>query len=144
MLRLTFLAALLTLSPSLRAERVHNPYALLKTEGCVAGGGVYLWDSKRCLFENDAIWLSGTLVPLKETKRIALRRQRGGNTETIGDIDRILYEGQGVVVRLDLQLLRGCDYSKENCTYRNYLAGFVVRFASGSQLTFQGVGYGGS
>ena len=144
MLRLTLLTLLLAAAPNLWAEQIHKPMLVLKQEKCNSGGGFYLWDSKKCLFENDAIWLGGKLIPLEEKKRLKLRSKRGVHTENIGDVERIFYAGEGVTVRIDLELIAGCNYLNEQCTYRNYRASFVVHRLGKPLRIYQGVGYGGS
>ena len=137
------LGVLLLSCTALQAEIVTNPMRVLKNERCAGGAGFFLWDSRRCLLENDSIFVNGKAFKLThQVWKIAYQRKRRINS--VGDRERVTYRAGRFNVQIDLTYLPGCDYSFDQCTFRNYHASFRLLYPDGTLLQFQGVGYSGS
>ena len=145
MLRFVILVLSILATPAI-AERIADPIRVLENkqfDDCT-GGGFFLWDSKKCLFKDDAIWLDGAWQKLEQKSWVVVRKKKS-NAESFGDKEHVVYESNAITVHLYLTLLPArCDYDSEQCTYRNYQARFVVIRPSRPILKFDGVGYGGS
>lgn len=144
MLRLSLLVLSL-FSVGAYAERINDPMHVLEHgNGECSGAGFFLWDSSRCLFKDDSIFLDGGWIRL-ERKQNAVIRQKKQNAQSIGDKYRTVYQGESVTVKLELTLLPAkCSYADDQCSYRNYFAHVVVIRPNKPTLEFDGVGYSGS
>jgi hypothetical protein len=125
------------------AEHIANWQATLKNPKCDNGGGFFLWDTKQCLFDTGTILIDKKWVRVKEKEtRIIFRKS--ARHDSVGDRLVQVFEGEGLKVRLEIEYLPACDYSSEQCTYRNVFARIVVTRPGKKALHYEGVGYGGS
>lgn len=140
-----FLLALSLFSTGVNAEWLKDPMHVLELgNGECTGAGFFLWDSTKCLFKDNSIFLNGEWIPLVVKKQVILRMQKN-NAETIGDKFRTIYKGKSVTVELELTLLPAkCSYASEQCEYRNYYAHFIVIRSNQKVLKYDGVGYAGA
>jgi len=135
--------ALLLACTALHAEVIADPMRVLKKERCATGVGFFLWDSNRCLLEGDLLFLNGKRFKLTHEEWATVYQKRRG-VISMSDRNRVSYRATGFNVRIDLTYLPGCNYSDDQCTYRNYFAKFKLLYPDGTVVEFQGVGYSGS
>lgn len=127
------------------AETIPDWKTILHKNKCTLGdAGFFIWDSKKCLFDNDTLILDGKRIKLKDEGSTDIRIKREGLT-TAGDKILRTYSGDGFILKLTLTYLPGC-YGDEQCTFSNYLAEFEVIYTDKTKKPFryQGVGYEGS
>jgi hypothetical protein len=80
-----------------------------------------------------------------EQKRLKILRQRTKKHDSIGDKVLHFYEGKNVRVQIETELLQAsCNYSSEQCTYRNMRARFRIEQHGKPTLIYDAVGYSGS
>lgn len=127
------------------AETIHDWQSIINENKCAPGeAGFFLWDSKKCLFDNGTLILDRKRIQLKEESNVDIKIQRKGLT-SVGDKYLKTYSADGFILKLTITYLPGC-YGKEQCTFSKYLAAFEVVYTDKTKkpLKYQGVGYEGS
>ncbi len=140
-----FLLILFFAATEATAEQIKEPMRVLDREyGECSGAGFFLWDSARCLFKDNHIFLDGRWIQLTAMNQVVVL-QKKKSVASVGDKYRRVFVGKSLTVRLDMTLLPAkCSYTNDQCEFRNYLAHIVVVRPHRPVLRFDGVGYSGA
>ncbi len=143
--KLVLLVILSIVAPSSIAETIRDWQTILHKNKCAPGeAGFFLWDSRKCLFDNGTLILDGKRVKLKDEGSVDKKVKHPGLT-TEGDKILRTYSADGFILKLSLTYLPGC-YGDEQCTFSSYFAEFEVVYTDKTKkpLRYQGAGYEGS
>jgi hypothetical protein len=127
------------------AETIHDWQSIINKDKCKSNGaGFFLWDSKKCLFDDGILILDGKKFQLEKESHVDIKIQREGKN-SVGDKYLSTYSADGFILKLTLTYLPGC-YDDEVCTFSEYLAEFEVIYTDKTKkpLKYQGVGFEGS
>lgn len=127
------------------AESASDWEKIYKNPKCQLDGGIYIWDSKRCLLSNDQLIIDGKSYHIEDLGYngfTSIKKQKE-DAYSVGDIEIQKYSGNGFTLKLTKTILSECS---GQCTYFHFKADFELIYTDGSKapLKYQGVGENGA
>ena len=138
-----FLIFMLLALPINASEKA-NAWKVRNSNKCEVDGGLYFWNSKKCLFKDNSAYIDGAWVNLNLKDSKVLYQAKKGKP-SVNDTSLYEYEGIGVTLLLHLTLLPStCNYSDDQCTVYLYKATFEVHRPNMRTLYYSGFAQDGA
>ncbi len=139
-----FFLIILLLALPINASEIANAWKIRNSNKCGTDGGLYLWDSKKCFFRDNSLYIDGAWVNIHLTDSKILHQAKEGKW-SVNDKSVDRYEGSGITVYLHRTLLPStCSYSNDQCTVYLYKAIVQIHRPNKRTLYYNGFAQDGA